>query len=212
MQSYPFTYLRTGFILTSTASTPVSCSSSTFASCCCSSQLFDEIVGAAEGAGEAEGAALRPMGSSSIWARSAASEGGAVSGSVGAVGGAAGGTAGVPNGTARVGGGSCVAVFPGSGSESSEEQEGWQEYAEEVALAEEELALLAFLCPCHRSGNTAQRKGVVVPAGTGTTAVELRGGDEFERSGRLLDEVLGAIEGADGTAGGAPKPIGVSNI
>ena len=41
-----------------------------------------------------------------------------------------------------------VAVFPGSDSESSEEQEGWQEYAdaEEVALevALEEMVLLAF--------------------------------------------------------------------
>ena len=86
------------------------------------------------------------------------SGGGAANCAVGAVGGAAGapngvagapnGAAGTPNGAARVGGGACVAVFPGSDSESSEEQEGWQEYAEElameVALAEEEMVPLAF--------------------------------------------------------------------
>ena len=76
------------------------------------------------------------------------SGGGMANCAVGAVVGAAGGAAGTPNGAARVGGGACMAVFPGSDSESSEEQEGWQEYAEElameVALAEEEIVLLAF--------------------------------------------------------------------
>ena len=99
------------------------------------------------------------MGSSNIWARSVGSGGGAASCAVGAVGGAAGGAVGEPNGAARVGGGAGVAVLPGSGPESSEEQEGWQEYAEEVALAVEELALLAF--PCHQSANPAHR----TPAG-----------------------------------------------
>eukprot|EP00964_Phaeocystis_antarctica_P132237 scaffold96284_cov50-Phaeocystis_antarctica.AAC.1 len=60
------------------------------------------------------GAAPRPMGSLSIWARSAGSGGGAASCAVGAVGGAAGGAAGAPNGAARVGGGAGAAVFPGS--------------------------------------------------------------------------------------------------
>eukprot|EP00964_Phaeocystis_antarctica_P019260 scaffold10638_cov48-Phaeocystis_antarctica.AAC.1 len=78
------------------------------------------------------------MGSSNIRAISAGSGGGAASCAVGVVGCAAGCAAGAPNGAARVGGGACVAVFPGSGPESSEEQEGWHEYAEEVALAEEE--------------------------------------------------------------------------
>ena len=58
MQSYQFTYVRT-VLLTSIASTPVKCSSSTSASCCCSSQLFDETVGATEGAGVTAGAAER---------------------------------------------------------------------------------------------------------------------------------------------------------
>ena len=153
--------------------------------------------------GGAAGAGHRPMGQSNIWARSAGSRGGAASCGVGAVGGAA-----------RMGGGACVAVFPGSGPESSEEQEGWHEYAEEVALAEEEtVALLAFNCPPNRSANAAaQWKPGGIPAGTATAAVELRGGDEFKRSGQLLAEAVGAIEGAGGAAGAAPKPIGSSNI
>ena len=172
--------------LTSTASTPVNCSSSTSASCCCSSQLFDETAGATP----------RPMGSSNIRARLAGS--GAASCAVGA----AGCAAGAPNGAARVGGGACVAVCPGSGPESSEEQEGWHEYAEEVALAEEELVLLAFNCPPDRSANAAaQWKPGGIPAG-----------DEFKRSGQLLAEAVGAIEGAGGAAGAAPQPIGSSNI
>ena len=32
------------------------------------------------------------------------------------------------------------------------------------------------------------------------------------RSGRLLNEAVGAIEGADGAAGAAPRPIGSSTI
>ena len=122
--------------------------------------------------------------------------------------------AGAPNGAARVGGGACVAVFPGSGPESSEEQEGWHKYAEEVALAEEEtVALLAFNRPPNRSSNAAaQWKPGGISAGTVTAAVELRGGDEFKRSGQLLAEAVGAIEGAGGAAGAAPKPIGSSNI
>ena len=139
------------------------------------------------------------MGQSNIWARSAGSRGGAASCGVGAVG-----------GTARMGGGACVAVFPGSGSESSEEQEGWQEYAEEVALAEEEVALLTINCPPNRFANAvAQCKP---PAGTATAAVVPRGGDEFKRSGQLLAEAEGAIEGARSAAGAAPRPIGSSNI
>eukprot|EP00964_Phaeocystis_antarctica_P011163 scaffold6143_cov66-Phaeocystis_antarctica.AAC.1 len=65
------------------------------------------------------------MGSSNIRARLAG--GGAASCAVGA----AGCAAGAPNGAARVGVGACVAVCPGSGPESSEEKEGWHEYAEE---------------------------------------------------------------------------------
>eukprot|EP00964_Phaeocystis_antarctica_P059696 scaffold35481_cov63-Phaeocystis_antarctica.AAC.3 len=194
--------------LTSTASTPVNCSSSTSASCCCSSQLFDKTAGAAP----------RPTGSS-IRARSARSGGGAASCAVGAVGCAAGCAVGcaadAPNGAARVGGGACVAVFPGSGPESSEEQEGWYEYAEEVALAEEEVALLTFNRPApNRSANApaAQWKPEGIPAGTATAAVELWGGDKFKRSGQLLAEALGATEGAGGAAGAAPRPIGSSNI
>ena len=68
-----------------------------------------------------------------------------------------------------MGGGACVAVFPGSGPESSEEQEGWHEYAEEVALAEEEMALLALNCPPNRPANPAtQCKPGGIPAGTAT--------------------------------------------
>ena len=74
------------------ASSPVNCSSSTSASSCCSSQLLEETMGAAEGVGGAARSALsRPYGSSNIWARSAGSGGGAAGGSGG---GAAGGTAG----------------------------------------------------------------------------------------------------------------------
>eukprot|EP00964_Phaeocystis_antarctica_P119914 scaffold83677_cov59-Phaeocystis_antarctica.AAC.3 len=93
--------------LTSTASSPVNCSSSTSASCCCSSQLLDETVGAVEAASGTAGVAPRPIGSSTIWARSAGSGGGAASCAVGAVDGAVGGAAGA-NGAARVGGGAGV--------------------------------------------------------------------------------------------------------
>ena len=43
---------------------------------------------------------------------------------------------GAPNGAARVGCGAGVAAFPGAGPETSEEPEGWQEYAEEVSLSD----------------------------------------------------------------------------
>ena len=153
------------------ASSPVNCSSSTSASCCCSSQLLDETVGAVEAASGTAGVAPRPMGSSNIWARSAGSGGGAASCALGAVGGAVGGAAGA-NGAARVGGGAGVAVFPDSDSESSEEQEGWQEYAEEVTLSEEELVLLTFNCPPNRLANAAaQCKPGGIPAGTATAVV-----------------------------------------
>ena len=49
----------------------------------------------------------------------------------------------------------CVALFSGTGSELSEEEEEWWEYVEEVAIAEEEPARLALPCPPHRSTNTA---------------------------------------------------------
>ena len=163
-----------------------------------------------QAASGAAGAAPRPIGPSNIWARSAGSEGGTASWAIDAVGGAAGGAAGAPNGAARVGGGAYVAVFSGSDSESSEEQEGWQEYAEEVALVEEEMALLAFDYPPNRSANAAAQWQP--SAGSATTAVELRGGDEFTRSGQLLAEAADAIEGAGDAAGAAPKPIGSSNI
>ena len=45
-----------------------------------------------------------------------------------------------------------------------------------------------------------------------TAAEDLRGGNEFERPGQLLAEAVGAIEGAGGTAGAAPKAIGSTNI
>ena len=111
-----------------------------------------------------------------------------------------------------MGGSACVAVFLGPGSESSEEQEGCHEYAEEVALAEEEMAPLAFNCPPNRFANAAaQWEPGGISAGTATAAVELRGGDEFKRSGQLLAEAVGAIEGAGGAVGAAPKSMGSSN-
>ena len=42
--------------------------------------------------------------------------------------------------------------------------------------------------------------------------IELREGDEFKRSGQLPAEAVGAIEGAGGAVGAAPKPMGSSNI
>ena len=147
------------------------------------------------------GVALRPIGSSNIWARWEGSGGGAASGAVGTV---VGGTA---NGAAHVGGSACAVVFPGSGPESLEEQERWQEYAEEVALEKEELALLAF--PCHQSANPAHR----TPAGVPETAITgPRGADEIKRPGQLLDESVVTNEPESGTAGAAPGPIGSSNI
>ena len=50
-----------------------------------SSQLLDEAVGATEVATGAVGAALRPIGSSNIWARSGGSGGGATGGAVGVI-------------------------------------------------------------------------------------------------------------------------------
>ena len=116
-----------------------------------------------------------------------------------------------------MGGGACVAAFPGSRPESSEAQEGWHEYVEEVALAEELMALLALDCPPNRFANAAAQswKPEGIPACTATAAVELWGGDEFKRSAdQLLADAEGAIEGAGpgGAAGAAPKPIGCSNI
>ena len=73
---------------------------------------------------------------------------------------------------------------------------------------------MACAPPPHRSGNGAdQRK----PAGfaTGITtdaAVEPRGGGASMRSGRLLNEAVVAIEGADGAGEAAPRPIGLSTI
>eukprot|EP00964_Phaeocystis_antarctica_P105542 scaffold70538_cov56-Phaeocystis_antarctica.AAC.3 len=77
------------------ASSPVNCSSSTSASSCCSSQLLDEKMDAAEGMGGAASVPSRPNGSSSIWARLAGSGGGAAGCAArGAASGAAGGAAG----------------------------------------------------------------------------------------------------------------------
>ena len=45
-----------------------------------------------------------------------------------------------------------------------------------------------------------------------TAAEDLRGGNEFKGPGQLLAEAVGAIEGAGGTAGAAPKAIGSTNI
>ena len=66
--------------------------------------------------------------------------------------------------------------------------------------------------PPHRPANAAQRKPAGFAPGTATAAVELRGGGAFKRSGQLLDEAVGAIEGADGAVGATPKPVGSSNI
>ena len=162
------------------------------------SQLFDETVGAAEAASGAVGAALRPIGSSNIWARSGGSGGGAAC--------SAGGAA---NGTVRVVGSMCVALFSGAGSESSEVSEERWDYFEEVALAEDDLARLAFPCPPRRSTNTAQRKPVGVLAGTAALAQVL---DEIERPGQMFDEAVGAADRVGGTAGAAPKRIGASDI
>ena len=65
-------------------------------------ELLDEAVGAIEGAGGAAGAALKPIGSSNIWARSEGSGGGAASCAVGAA-----------DGAVRVGGGVGVAGSDG---------------------------------------------------------------------------------------------------
>ena len=92
--------------------------------------------------------------------------GGAASGAVGTV------VGGAANGAALVGGSACVVVFPGLGPKSSEEQEGWQEYAEEVTLSEEELVLLTFNCPPNRLANAAAHcKPGGIPAGTATAVV-----------------------------------------
>ena len=166
-----------------------------------SSQLLNETVGATEVASGAVGAALRPIGPSNIWARSEGSGSGATGGAVGAV------VGGGANGAARVSGSACVAVFPGSGPESSSEEEERQEYAEEVALAEEQLALLAF--PCHRPANPAHRTPAGVPA---TASTVPRGADETKRPSQLLDGSVGATKPPSGTAGAAPGPVGSSNI
>ena len=84
---------------------------------------------------------------------------------------------------------------------------------EEVALSEEELVPLSCDSPPHRSANAAaQRKPAGFATGITTAAVEPRGGGASMRSGRLLNEAVGAIEGADGAAGAAPRPIGSSTI
>ena len=84
---------------------------------------------------------------------------------------------------------------------------------EEVALLEKELAALACGPPPNRSANAvAQRKPTGFATGTATAAVELWGGGAFKRSGQLLDEAVGAIEGAGGAAGAVPRPIGSSTI
>ena len=76
------------------------------------------------------------------------------------------------------------------------------DYFEEVALAEDDLARLAFLCPPRRSTNTAQRKPVGVLAGTAALAQMF---DEIERPGQLFDEAVGAADRVGGAAGAAPK-------
>ena len=87
----------------------------------------------------------------------------------------------------------CVALFSGAGSESSEELEEAWEYVEEVALAEDNPARLAFPCPPHRPTNTVlQREPVGVLAGTAAPAQMY---DEIERPGKLFDEAVGAAEG-----------------
>ena len=85
---------------------------------------------------------------------------------------------------------------------------------EEVALLEEEeLAALACGPPPNRSANVvAQRKPTGFATGTATAAVELWGSGAFRRSGQLLEEAVGAIEGAGGAAGAVPRPIGSSAI
>ena len=83
------------------------------------------------------------------------------------------------------------------------------DYYEEVELAEDDLARLAFLCPPRRSTNTAQRKPVGVLAGTAALAQMF---DEIERLEQLIDEAVGAVAGVGGTASAAPKRIGASDI
>ena len=80
-----------------------------------SSQLLDEAVGATEVATGAVGAALRPIGSSNIWARSEGSGSGATGGAVGAVDGAArvGGSAGVAGSSGWTRPGTVVVVGAG---------------------------------------------------------------------------------------------------
>ena len=186
--------------LTSMASAPVNCSSSTSASCCCFSQLLDEAVG--EVASGVASGGPRSNGSSNIRARSAGSGGGGAC--------SAGGAA---DGAARVDGGMCVALVSGADSKSSEELEEPWEYVEELALAEGAPARLAlFTCPApRRSPNTAQRKPAGVLADTATPAQTF---DEIERPRQLFDEApVDAAERAGGTAGAArPKGIGASDI
>ena len=71
-----------------------------------------------------------------------------------------------------------------------------------MAHSEEELAVLTCGSPPHRQSAkaAAQPKPTGFATGTATAAVE------------LLDEAVGAIEGAGGAAGAALKPIGSSNI
>ena len=123
---------------------------------------------------------------------------------MGAVGGAVGGAAGAPDSAAvRVPGGTGPAVFPGSLTKSS----GEREYVKEVAPVEEEPAPLAFPCPSRGSVNAAHRKPQAGSAAGTVTAV-----GEIKRPGPLLDEAVDASEGAGGTTGAAPRPIGSLNI
>jgi hypothetical protein len=125
----------------------------------------------------------------------AGSGGGGASCEAGSAGGAvgvAGGAVGAPNGTARVAGGTCVAVSTGSGSESSEEQEGCEDQEgcldqayEEVVARERSLAGEVSLAT-HPS------------AGTSTAVTDVWGGDGVKRSGQRLAEAAGALEGTGG--------------
>ena len=83
------------------------------------------------------------------------------------------------------------------------------------SVLEAELALLACGCPPQRMV-VPQRPTIAGPqwkptgffaTGTATAVVQLRGGDELKRSGQLLDEAVGVIEGAGGAAGMVPKPF-----
>ena len=166
-------YLLVVCRITSIASSPVNCSSSTSASSCCSSQLLDEAAGATEGACGAASAPSRPIGLPNTWASAAGSKSGAAGS---AVGGAAGGAVGGAADHVAVFRG--AAVFPGAGVRSSKE-ELYIEEVEPLSDSVEDVGCASASCEKRllRSANAATHtKPAGRPAGaaTGTTAAEPR--------------------------------------